>query len=336
MRWVSEPDVAHQLSITYREVGRLHQRDTHFLGQEGVLEPSGVFQPADSSTTTGSSGARAGPLHAASPAASGLPGRRLRSSPAGAVRGDACSAAAGLTTAYPVPDGTRRLSSSTNHRPARSHTRSVPLTCARTACPRGGPVERKPGARSKSLHTDDAVGDNRLLGIDVAQERVQRPGPLTQAHTQLRPLVGVHHARHQVHREQLRPALAADAEGDIVGALLLLDASFPGSQLGRPEAGNGVEDRPITLPGMTVDVDRFVVAAGDVATGDADRGVRCGVDSRRAGSDRRLRPSRCSASGRRSRRSADRPTSVRRPRRRSARRCRAEDVPTISAFGSIR
>ena len=34
------------------------------------------------------------------------------------------------------------------------------------------------GCPVEGLHTDDAVSDDRLLGIDVAEERVQRPGPL--------------------------------------------------------------------------------------------------------------------------------------------------------------
>ena len=36
-------DVAHQLSGPERQIRRLHQRDAHLLGQEGVLEPGGVF-----------------------------------------------------------------------------------------------------------------------------------------------------------------------------------------------------------------------------------------------------------------------------------------------------
>ena len=123
------------------------------------------------------------------------------------------------------------------------------------------------GGTIEGLHTDDAVGDDRLLGVDVAKECVQRARPLSQAFGQLPPFLRGHHARHQVDREQLRAALTGDAEGDVVGALLLLDARFPGPQLGHAEPGNGVQDRPIVPPCPAVGIDRFVVAVFEVAAG---------------------------------------------------------------------
>ena len=128
------------------------------------------------------------------------------------------------------------------------------------------------GRPVEGLHTDDAVGDDRLLGIDVAQERIQRPGPLTQAVGQMRPLAGGHQPRHQIEREQLGAALAGHPEGDVVGALLLLDVCFPGPQLRHSEAGDGVQDRPIARPWATVGVDGLVIADVGVATGDGDAG----------------------------------------------------------------
>ena len=76
-----------------------------------------------------------------------------------------------------------------------------------------------------------------------------------------------HHSRHQVDREQLRPALTRDTESNVVGALLLLDSRFPRPQLGHAEPGNGVQDRPIVPPWLAVGTDRFVVAVFEVAAG---------------------------------------------------------------------
>ena len=125
----------------------------------------------------------------------------------------------------------------------------------------------EPGCPVEGLNTDDAVGDDGLLGIDVAQERIQRPGPLTQTHGELRPLVGGHQARHQVDGEQLRARLTLDPEGDVVGALVLLDVAFPGPQHGNTELGDGVQDLFVGWPRPAAGVDGLVVA---------DRGVPVG------------------------------------------------------------
>ena len=145
--------------------------------------------------------------------------------------------------------------------PARSHTRSVPLTCARTgvaAQPAGRPESGCPVER---LHLDDAVGDDRLLGVDVAQERVERPRPLPQTRpsglpTRRRATT----PRHQVDRKQLGPALTADPEGDVVGALLLFDAAFARAQRGHAQIGDGVQDLLVPRPRAAGRIDRFVVA----------------------------------------------------------------------------
>ena len=51
--------------------------------------------------------------------------------------------------------------------------------------------------------------------VDVAQVRLDGPGPLGQARGQDRPLVGRDHPRHQIDRE--RPLVPADAEGQPAG-----------------------------------------------------------------------------------------------------------------------
>ena len=127
------------------------------------------------------------------------------------------------------------------------------------------------GCPVEGLHIDDALGDDGLFGVDVAQECIQRPGPLRQAFGQLRPLGGSHHARHQVDGEQLGAALTGNAEGDVVGALLLLDICFSGSQLRHPEAGDGVQHRPIVLSWVTLGVDGFVITGVQVGTGAVGR-----------------------------------------------------------------
>ena len=135
------------------------------------------------------------------------------------------------------------------------------------------------GRPVEGLHADDALGDDGLVGVDVAQECIQRPGPLSQAVGQLHPLGGGHHARHQVDGEQLGAALTGHAESDVVGALLLLDFRFPGSQLRHPEAGDGVQHRPIVLSWATLGVDGLVITGVHVAA-------------------RRRRPDRCQAGNR--------------------------------------
>ena len=135
----------------------------------------------------------------------------------------------------------------------------------------GQPARRAEAGRPvEGLHADDAVGDDRLLGVDVAEERVQRPGPLAQAVGQLRPLVGGHDARHQVERKQLGAALAGDAEGDVVGALLLLDVASRDRSCATPRPAMVSRTVSIVLPRVTVGVDGFVVADVEVAAG-ADR-----------------------------------------------------------------
>jgi hypothetical protein len=100
--------------------------------------------------------------------------------------------------------------------------------------PASGAEARRPVQR---LHSDDPVSKDRLLGVDIAQESVQRPSPLTQALGQGRPLLCADHPRHQVKRKKLSPALPADPEGDAFCTLLLLDAALFRAQRRHAEIG---------------------------------------------------------------------------------------------------
>ena len=80
--------------------------------------------------------------------------------------------------------------------------------CARTTAAAQPARRAEPGCPVERVNTDDTVGDDGLLGVDVAQERIQRSGPLTQARRELRPFVGGDEPRHQVERGT--PARASD------------------------------------------------------------------------------------------------------------------------------
>ena len=123
----------------------------------------------------------------------------------------------------------------------------------------GCPVER--------LHFDHAVGDDRPLGVDVPQERVQGSRPLPQPDRQACPLIGTDHARHQVDRKELGPALTGDPEGDVVGALLLFDTALARAQRGHTQIGNGPEDLLVTRPRAAGRIDRFIEAVRPLVLG---------------------------------------------------------------------
>ena len=155
--------------------------------------------------------------------------------------------------------------------------------CARTVLPARRPVERKPGGAVEGLHTDDAVRHDRLLCVNIAKERVQRARPLRQTLAQLHPLVGVHHARYQVEREDLGTALTGNTKGDAVGALLLARCRLPATQLGHAQPGNGVEEPPVMLPWSTFGIDGFVIAVVEAATGEDDYRFATGLVAEQKG-----------------------------------------------------
>ena len=116
----------------------------------------------------------------------------------------------------------------------------------------GSPVER--------LHLEHAVGDNRLLGVDVSQECVERSRALPQPDRQACPLVGAHYTRHQVDRKQLGPALTCNPEGDVVGALLLFNTGFARAQGRHAQIGNGLKNLLVPRPRAAGRIDRFIEA----------------------------------------------------------------------------
>ena len=80
-----------------------------------------------------------------------------------------------------MPDGTRRLSSSTTHRPGPSLTRSTPQICARTAADaQTTPLSRNSGCAVDHLAGHDAVTDDLPLAVDVRDEQVEALGTLGQ------------------------------------------------------------------------------------------------------------------------------------------------------------
>lgn len=106
--------------------------------------------------------------------------------------------------------------------------------------------------------------------MDVAPERVQRPGALPETCGQLCPLVGGYHPWHQVERESLRAGLPAGPGADVLGAPLLLDAVRTGPQFGYTESGDRLQQVLVTRAWPAVRVDGFVVAGEKVAGGPVD------------------------------------------------------------------
>jgi hypothetical protein len=129
------------------------------------------------------------------------------------------------------------------------------------------PGRTKPRRPVQGLHADDPVCDDGLLRIDVAQERVQRPGPLPEALAELRPFVGGHHSRHEVDRKQLGAALAGNAERDVVSALFLLDPALPGTQRRHSQVGNGRKNLLVPRTEVAGGIDGFVVADVNMGCG---------------------------------------------------------------------
>ena len=135
-----------------------------------------------------------------------------------------------------MPDGTRRLSSSTSQWSARSRTRSMPATAIRTASAGNSlPSRFQPGASSTTGAGITPSATIRALGVDVAQERLQRAHPLGEPGGEAGPVLGGDDARHQVEREQPVRLAVADPEGDAAGALLGAQRRLGGGQAARAE-----------------------------------------------------------------------------------------------------
>ena len=102
------------------------------------------------------------------------------------------------------------------------------------------------------MDTDDTVGHDGLLGIDVAQKGVQCSRALSQARGQVCPFVRGDEPRHQIERKHLGTTLPTDPEGDVLGALILFDTALAGAQHGHPEIRNGPQDLLVVRPGMAL------------------------------------------------------------------------------------
>lgn len=123
------------------------------------------------------------------------------------------------------------------------------------------------GRAVENLRAEHAVRQDRLLGVDVSQEGVQRPGSLREALGQLCPLVGGHDSRHQIKRVHLHTAVPGGPERDVAGTAFLLDVAVAGAQHIDAEALDRLQCRLVVRACPPVGIDGFVVAGEHVVGG---------------------------------------------------------------------
>src|SRR6478752_2858905 len=116
--------------------------------------------------------------------------------------GNTCVIARRFSMTYEMPDGVRRLSSSTRKEPASSRTRSIPATWMRT--PPGGSRPATDRWKCSELATSrhGTVGQDLPGAVDVGEERLERQHPLAHSRLDPDPLRLVDDPGHEVERER--------------------------------------------------------------------------------------------------------------------------------------